>query len=322
VANRTLRSYLAEGWSVIREAARRWLADRAARLGAALAFYTIFSLGPVLIIVLTIAGVVFSPAAARNAVLSQAQNVLGSGAAATIASVIQSARQPAGNIGTALLSGVALAASATAFFTSIKGALNTIWRAEPIESPGVWNVIRSRGLSLLLVVFLSLIVILLLVTDTALLFASRYLGDLVPWLKAGAVRRTLQLVFSVLVVRFGLVALLVAVMFKVLPDVRITWKDVRAGAIITSLLLLLGQIVIARILQATAITSAYGAAGSFVTLLLWVYYSAQVFFFGAELTYVYSARYGSRIAPDAVASPFSDEDEVGAEPERGSPTRQ
>lgn len=313
MANRTPSSYLTEGWAVIRDAANRWVEDRAARLGAALAFYTIFSLGPVLIIVLTVAGAVFSPAAAREEVLSQAQRVLGSSTASTISSVIESARQPAGTTGTAVLGVVTLLAGATAFFSSVKGALNTIWRVDHKESAGIWNMIRTRGLSLLLVIALSLVVILLLVTDTALLFASRYLGDLVPWLHAGTVQQALQIVFSALVVRFGLVALLVAVTFKVLPDVHIAWKDVWVGAIVTSLLLLIGQIVIARVLQAVAITSAYGAAGSFVALLLWVYYSAQVFFFGAELTYVYAARYGSEITPDTVRWPFADEDETRAE---------
>lgn len=277
-------------WKLFREAFNAWNSDKIPRHGAALAYYTVLSLVPLLIVLISLIGLIFGREAAQQHILEQTTNLMGPQSGDAIKQMIEHATQPTtGTI--AMLVGVAtLLLGASGVFAQLQDSLNTIWRVEPKEGRGLWGLIRDRFISISAVLGTGFLLLVSLVLSAALAaFGKWYSG----WLPAPEfVLQVLELVISLFVI-----AGLFALMFKMLPDARIAWSDVWVGALLTALLFTIGKFAIGLYLGKSDVGSAYGSAGSLVIMLVWIYYSAQIVLFGAEFTRVYANEMGSRIVP-------------------------
>ncbi len=282
----------ADAWSLLKAAGNGWIDDKASRLGAALAYYAAFSLAPLLIITIAIAGVVFGKEATQNQVLTQVSGLVGKEGAAAIQAMIASASNPGSGLVAGIVGIVMLLVGAAGLFGQLQDALDTVWGVEPRSGLGILGFLRERFLSLTMVMGTTFLLLVSLVISAAL----SAVGGLFGHFLAGIVGQIANIVIS-----FGFITLLFAMVYRFLPDAIIAWKDVWLGALVTSLLFTLGKQLIGMYLGYTATSSAYGAAGSFAVLLIWLYYSSQIFLFGAELTKAYAMRYGSRILPAANA---------------------
>ena len=262
-----------------------WFEDNAPRMGAALAFYTLFSLAPVLIIVVWIAGLVFGRVAAQGEVIRQFQLLMGTQAASLIESIIRGSVQSSFSVPSAVAGFIAIILGASGAFNELQDAFNAIWRVES-KGKNIWLVsLGQRLFSLSLVAATGFILLTSLLLNAAIDFAQQGLVAFHPI--SGVLLHALNFLFQ-----FGVTLLLFALMFKVIPDVDIPWRDVWMGASASALFFGLGKIAIGFYLGHSTLTSAYGAAASLVVLLVWVYYSAQILLFGAELTHAYAMRYG------------------------------
>ena len=284
---------------LLRDTVSEWKADNAARLGAALAFYSLFSMAPLLIIVISLAGLVFGQDAAQGRIVEQLQGLVGRDAAQSIEMMIGSTRSPAPSIIAAVAGLVTLLLGASGVFGQLQDALNVIWNAPPRPAPTILQVIRQRFLSFAMVLGTGFLLLVSLVLSAALAALNDSLGRLMA--TSAPVLQVIQFLIS-----FAVITLMFALIFKLLPDVRIAWSDVWIGAAATSLLFTIGKSLIGLYLGKSSIASTYGAAGSIVIILLWVYYSAQILFLGAELTQVYANRYGSRLSYVEKESDFND----------------
>jgi membrane protein len=279
-------------WMMAREAVTAWIDDYAPSMGAALAYYTMFSIAPLFVIAIAIAGFVFGADAAQNALYAQIRELVGDVAAASIQALVKSASNPTHGALAAAIGAVILVFGATSVFGELTSDLDRIWRAPTEKRPsGIAALIRSRLLSFAMVMVIGLLLV-------ALLVASTTVAALVRWW--GAVNGHIAVVLHAIdfAVSQVLVTLFFALIYKVLPSVRIGWRDVWVGAAVTALLFTIGKIAIGVYLGRSALVSTFGAAGSIVLLLVWVYYSAQVFLLGAEFTWVYARRFGSRVGLD------------------------
>ncbi len=273
-------------WNLAYEAVSEWVNDRASRKGAALAFYTVFSLAPILILSIAIAGLFFGQEAARGEIYTQVKDLLGTDAAAAIQAMIHNASRPGAGVIATIVGLVTLAIGATTALAELKDGLDQIWEAPPERTSGFWYFLRKRLLSVGLILSLGFLLLVSLVFSALVsAFARR-------WGPAAGTGLVLQIVNFV--VSFALVTLLFAMIYKILPSVRIAWKDVAIGSVITAALFTVGKSLIGLYLGNSAVASSYGAAGSVILVLVWVYYSAQIFLLGAEFTKVYAHRYGSR----------------------------
>ena len=272
-------------WSLVREAVARWLDDYAPSMGAALSYYTIFSIAPLLVIVIAVAGFAFGNDAASGALFGQLRGMLGDEGAAVAQRLVASAREPRTSLFATLAGLVTMVIGATTVLAELQSALNRIWRAPPVKS-GLWTMLRSRLLSLSLILAIGFLLLVSLVASAAMAalgqWGAPYFGRM-KWL------------FEIVNVALSLamVTVLFAMIYKILPRVRIGWRDVWTGAAVTAILFTLGKSLIGLYLGRSAVTSGFGAAGSVVVLLAWVYYSAQIFLLGAEFTAVYAHRFGS-----------------------------
>ncbi|MBE7384006.1 MAG: YihY/virulence factor BrkB family protein [Leptolyngbya sp. SIO1E4] len=277
-------------WRLIKEAFQAWSQDNASRLAAALAYYTIFSIAPLLILVIAIAGLFFDSAAVRDQLMEQVQSLVGGSGADFVQTVLDNANRPGENSGwlaSAISIGLLLV-GATGVLTQLQTSLNAVWNVETRSDLGLIGLVRKRLLSLGMILGIGFLLLVSLVISSVIVGFSNYFHGLMPGLDSLA-----QLLNFV--VFFGITTLLFAMIFKFMPDVRITWGDVWFGAATTAILFSLGKFVIGLYLGNSGFGSTYGAAGSVIVLLLWVFYSAQILFFGAELTQVYARRYGSQI---------------------------
>lgn len=273
-------------WALLKDSISEWLEDRAPRLSAALAYYTVFSLAPLLIIVIAIAGLVFGQEAVQGQIVEQIGHMVGKGSAKEIQTMIQSAHNPTSGVIGTVVGIVVLLFGATGVFGELQDSLNTVWDVSPKAGGGIWGMIKDRFLSFTMVLGIGFLLLVSLVLSAGLAALGNYLGSLLPG--SGYILQALYFLVS-----FGLITLLFATMYKVLPDVEIAWGDVWIGAIMTSLLFTIGKFLIGFYIGQTDVGSAYGAAGSIVVLLVWIYYSALILFFGAEFTQVYANKYGS-----------------------------
>ncbi|MBU7585966.1 MAG: YihY/virulence factor BrkB family protein [Nostoc sp. TH1S01] len=280
------------------ETFQEWSEDKASRLAAALAYYTIFSIAPLLIIVIAIAGAVFGEEAARGEIVRQIQGLVGRDGAEFIEIAIRNASQPKTGAIASIISILLLLLGATGLFTELQDALNTIWEVQPKPGRAMKNVVRQRALSFAMILGIGFLLLVTLVISTALTAIVGYFSNLLPGVDI--IWRILNFLLS-----FTITTLLFGLIFKVLPDAKITWNDVLIGAIITSLLFSLGRYLLGQYLGNSSFGSTYGAAGSLVVILAWVYYAAQILFFGAEFTQVYARRYGSGIRPTRHAIPMN-----------------
>ncbi len=278
-------------WSMLRESASEWYQDSAARKGAALAYYTIFSLAPILIIAISIAGAFFGEEAARGEIVREISGLVGPDTAKAVQAMIENAARPGIGSLAALVGVVTLLIGATSALAELKAGLDEIWDAPPEKIRGFWYFIRTRLLSFGLILALGFLLLVSLVLSASLAALSKFWG---PRDASGFVLDALEgmnFLFS-----FALVTVLFAMIYKILPAVRIAWRDVLIGAAVTALLFSIGKFLIGVYIGNSAVASTYGAAGSVILVLVWVYYSAQIFMLGAEFTKVYAHRYGSRSA--------------------------
>ncbi|MBH8561868.1 YihY/virulence factor BrkB family protein [Nostoc sp. CENA67] len=287
-------------WRLFQETFKEWNEDKASRLAAALAYYTVFSIAPLLIIVIAIAGAVFGEEAARGEIFRQIQGLVGTDGAIFIETAIKNANKPQTGTIASVISILLLLLGATGLFTELQDSLNTIWEVKPKPGRGFINIIRQRFLSFAMVLGIGFLLLVSLVISAVLSALVTYFSNLLP-----GVDSLWQIVSFLL--SFGITTVLFALIFKVLPDVKITWSDVSIGAIITSVLFSIGRFLLGQYLGNSSFSSAYGAAGSLVVILAWVYYAAQILFFGAEFTQVYARKYGSGITPNKNAMPVRGE---------------
>jgi membrane protein len=279
---------------------QEWQEDRVPLWAAGLAYYTIFSLAPILIIAIAIAGAVFGQDAAQGEIVHQLQGLVGKDGAEFIESMIQNASKPgSGGVIATLFSLATLIFGASGAFGQLQDALNTIWEVKPDPKQGVKGMVRNRFLSFAMVLVIGFLLLVSLVLSAALAGVSNFFGSLIPGLAWG---QLLNFVIS-----FGFTTLLFALIYKVLPDVKVPWSDLWVGATVTALLFSIGRFLIGVYLGNSSISSAYGAAGSLIVILLWVYYSAQIILFGAEFTQVYAKMHGSRLVPTGNAVPLNEE---------------
>jgi len=268
-----------------------WQSDDAISLGAALAFYTIFSMTPLLLLVIAIAGLFLGRAAAEGQLVGQIGHLVGQAGAQTIQDMIARASSPKAGVTASVVSIATMTIGATGVFGQLQHSLNHIWETPTTQrSGGLRAQIRKRAVAFLMILGSGFLLLVSLVLSAALAVLRDLLAQHAPILSQ--VLPTLNFLLS-----FTVIAGLFALIFHVLPNVDMRWRDVWPGAVVTALLFTLGKSLIGLYLGRTGVTSLYGAAGSFVLLLLWVYYSAQILFVGAEFTEVYSRRYGSRRQP-------------------------
>ncbi len=275
---------------LFRQAFSEWSEDKAPRLAAALAYYTVFSIPPLLLTVIGIAGWFFDRSAVQKAVLDQVSGLLSPGMADAIATILDSTGSPGKGGVAAAIGAVTLLIGASGVFGQLQDALNTIWEVKPKPGQGIWFLIQKRLFSFLMVLVLGFLLLVSMVLSTTLAALS---GVIQTWLPGSSN------VFGLInfFLPFAAITLLFGLMFKYMPDARMAWKDVWLGAVITSLLFNVGKTLIGLYLARSNPASAFGAAASIVLIFVWVYYSAQILLIGAEFTQVYAKHYGSGIAP-------------------------
>ncbi|HEY5373494.1 MAG TPA: YihY/virulence factor BrkB family protein [Polyangiaceae bacterium] len=276
---------------LLKETAIAWDEDNVARLAASLAYYTLLSVAPLIIIAVAVAGLAFGEDAAREHISAELAGVVGPGAATAIESIAKNAHAPGTGALSIAVGLLVLLFGASGVFGELQSALNTVWEVTPKPGRGIWGVVKDRFFSFTLVVGVAFLLLVSLVVSAALtwigqVFERALPGGAFPW-------QLLNFALSLAVV-----TALFALMFKTLPDVHIKWRDVWVGAAVTAALFTLGKLGLGIYLGSAGVSSAYGAAGSIVALVIWVYYSAQVLLIGAEFTESYARRYGSRITPD------------------------
>lgn len=274
---------------LVKQTFKEWSEDKAARLGAALAYYTIFSIGPLLLIVIAIAGQVFGKDAAQGQIVSTIQGMVGKEGAQVIQTTIENSNKPGANIIATIIGLVTLLLGASGVFGQLKDALNTIWEVEPKPGQGILANLKEKFLSFTMVLGTGFLLMVSLVISSALAAFGKLLAKLpgadIVWQGVSYL------------VTLGVIALMFALLFKFLPDVDVAWKDVFIGSVVTAILFILGQLGLGIYLGSGSVGTSYGQAGSLVIVLVWIYYSAQILFLGAEFTQVYAKTYGSKVKP-------------------------
>ena len=292
----TSKSFFGNVFGLLKQTFQEWLEDKAPQLGAALAYYTVFSLAPLILVLLAIVGVIFrdDPAGTWNKITEQMSYFLDPSAVQVVQSIAQKASEP-GKSSVATIIGVALAIfGASGVFGQLQDALNTIWGVKAKPGGGIWGFLRSRFLSFAMVAGVCFLLLVSLTLESLLKAFSHFVQSVLP----GGIAVALAVYF---IFDFAVVVLLFAMIFKFLPDVEIQWRDVWIGAVITAILFGIGKWLLGLYLGSGAAGSAYGAASSLITLLLWIYYSSQILLFGAEFTQVYAARAGRAFKPTEYA---------------------
>jgi membrane protein len=292
----TSKSFFGNVFGLLKQTFQEWLGDKAPQLGAALAYYTVFSLAPLILVLLAIVGVIFrdDPAGTWNKITEQMSYFLDPSAVQVVQSIAQKASEP-GKSTIATIIGVGLAIfGASGVFGQLQDALNTIWGVKAKPGGGIWGFLRNRFLSFAMVAGVCFLLLVSLTLESLLKAFSHYVQTVLP----GGIVVALAVYF---IFDFAVVVLLFAMIFKFLPDVQIQWRDVWIGAVITAILFGIGKWLLGFYLGSGAAGSAYGAASSLITLLLWIYYSSQILLFGAEFTQVYAARAGRAFKPTEYA---------------------
>lgn len=279
---------LKQVWGLIKTTFSAWIDDYAPSMGAALAYYTIFSIAPLLLIVISVAGLIFGQDAVRGEIFGQLQGMMGEEGAMAIQGMLESVSQPEQGIIGTIIGIVLLLVGATTVFGELQTDLDRIWRApEPEKGGGLWGLIRSRLLSFGMILGIGFLLMTSLVFSAALSALGKWWGPLFgDW---EVLAHALHFVIS-----FALVTAVFAMIYKFMPRVNIDWHDVWIGAAVTALLFTLGKFLIGLYIGKAGVASGFGAAGSLVIVLVWVYYSAQIFLLGAEFTWAYAHEHGSR----------------------------
>lgn len=284
--------------SLLKETGEEFVDDNVTRLAGAIAYFTLLSLAPLIVLALAIAGLAFDEDSTKSQLAAQLGNVVGSSGAAAVRTIVESAETPSAGIVSSVIGLVVLLFGASGVFSELQSSLDTIWEVAPKPGRGIWGAIRDRLFSFAMVMGVAFLLLVSLILSTALAAAGAFFEHRLPG--GEVVWQALNFAIS-----FVVVSALFAVMFKVVPDAEIRWRDVWVGALATAFLFNVGKFLIGLYLGKSSVASSYGAAGSLVVLVIWVYYSALILLLGAEFTQVYTKRFGSRIRPskNAVAAP-------------------
>ncbi|TGQ50978.1 YihY/virulence factor BrkB family protein [Mesorhizobium sp. M1C.F.Ca.ET.193.01.1.1] len=301
-----MRRWFQEAWVLLKESLAGYLNDNALSHGAAMAFYATTSLAPILLIVVAIAGIVIGNDAAQLALSAEFSGVMGPQSADLLKAAIETASHRGSSTLATVIGLIALLVTASGVFGEMQQSLNQIWKVKP-DSVSLSRLVRARAASLGLVAALGFMLLVSLAASTAISALGEYINERLPFgeLIVSAVNT---------IVSFALIALLFAAIYKVLPDRRLKWRDVAVGSVVTALLFTIGKSLIGWYIGTSAIATSYGAAGALMVVLVWVYYSAQIFFFGAEITRAYSVRRGSRqdLAPVMAARKGQEQPEAAS----------
>jgi YihY family inner membrane protein len=277
----TSTSWIGREWQIVVAAANAWMDDYAPSMGAALSYYTLFSLAPLLVLIIAIAGMVFGQDAAQGAIIAQLQSIMGQEGATAVQGLLNAARERSTGVVASIVGGALLLLGATATFAELQTDLDRIWQVPAKQKPsGVWGWLRSRVLSFGLVLGFAFMLMISLIVSAALAATGE-------WLSGGAAESVLASVLN-FIASFALFTVLFAMIYKIMPTAKISWHDVWMGSAVTALLFNVGKSLIGLYLAKSSVATGFGAAGSFVILVAWFYYSAQIFLFGAEYTWVYA----------------------------------
>jgi membrane protein len=284
-------------FGLIKAAGSSWIDDYAPSMGAALAYYTVFSAAPLLLIVISVAGLIFGVEAAQGEIFGQLRGLMGDDGAKAVQGLLESVSKPSEGVAGAITGAVLLLVGATTVFAELQADLDRIWRAPAKDAyTGVWGLLRARLLSFGMILGIGFLLTISLVLSAAVAAFGKWWGPLFGGWEALA--HVLNALLS-----FVLVTTVFAMIYKIMPRVNIAWRDVWIGAAVTSLLFTAGKFLIGLYIGKSGVTSGFGAAGSLVVLLVWVYYSAQIFLLGAEFTRAYSLQFGSRKGEAEPAAP-------------------
>jgi membrane protein len=306
-----MRLPLKQGWQLSKAAVQAWSDDYASSMGAALAYYTLFSIAPLLLIVVSVAGMMFGEQAVRGELTENLQFLMGKEGAQAIEGLLVSASEPKDGIVGTLIGLFVLLLGATTVFGELQNALDRIWRAPARkDASSLWRLLRARLLSLGMILGMAFLLMVSLVLDAVL----QALGGMWGTGAFEAIGQAFNMAFG-----FALTMTIFAMIYKLLPRARVAWHDVWVGAAVTAVLFTLGKFLISLYIGRSAVASSFGAAGSLVVVMIWVYYSAQIFLLGAEFTWVYAHSHGSRRGE---ARPGAPVDEMDAPKELPAPARQ
>jgi membrane protein len=283
--------FFANAWIVLKDSFNGFIDDRCLKLSAALAYYTVFSLAPLLVMIISLVSIFLGQEAIQGQLFSQINGLVGNQAAAQIQEMVKAVGL-SGKTNTALMIGIAtLIVGATTIFVEIQDSVNMIWRVKAKPKRGWLKLLKDRLLSSSLIVGLGFLLLVSLIINGLILALSGILTRYIPQVGVLLISGFNFLIST------GVVTVLFATIFKVLPDAKIAWKDVRWGAFFTALLFMLGRYLIGVYVETTSTSSAYGAAGSLIVVLVWIYYTAAILYFGAELTQAYANHFGIKIEP-------------------------
>ncbi len=297
-------------FKIVKETVNEWIDQGLARLGAALAYYTLFAITPLFVIVLAMASLLFGKKAAQDGLFNLMSGFLGSDVSATLQTLVNSPHKTATGVWQTVIATILLVIGATGLFVEVQDALNLIWGVRRVPGRALWNFLKDRLLSFALIVGIGLLLLASLLISTVLSSADTLMSGML------AGQQTLWQEIN-MGISFVVITVLFAMIFKILPDVKIPWRDVWMGAIMTSLFFTLGKLLTVLYFVWSNDTSAFGAAGSLVVMMLWVFYSAQIFYMGAKFTQVYSKNHQSHVEAEPGAEPVAVVKEVIAVPTRG-----
>ena len=302
-------------WGLLNRTVTQWLEDQPFQLASSLSYYTLFSLAPLLIIVIAIAGFAFGREAAQQQIVGSIQGMIGQQSAEAVQGMIQNAsNEPKTGMIATVVGLVTLILGAGGVVGQLQTSLNTIWGVAPKPGQGVWGFLRQRFISYAMILGIGFLLLVSLVISAVVASLTQFIGSFFG--DAKIIAHAFDLLFS-----FVLITALFGMIYKFLPDVRIEWRDVWIGAALTSVLFTVGKFLIGLYLGHSGVSSTYGAAGSLITVLLWVYYSSLIFFLGAEFTQVYASLYGSGVTPTEHAEPISAQKRETPPPERRTTDR-
>jgi len=275
-------------WSLSKDTFASWNNDYAQSMGAALAYYTMFSIAPLLLIVISVAGLIFGEEAARGEIFGQLHGIMGQEGAIAVQGLLESVNKPEQGIAATIIGIVLLVVGATTVFSELQNALDRIWHAPGRDkSKGIWAMLRSRLLSIGMILGIGFLMMVSLVFHAVLTALGKWWGPVFgEWVLVANIANTF--------LSFAMTTFLFAMIYKTMPRADIQWRDVWIGASVTAILFTVGKFLIGLYIGKSGVTSGFGAAGSLVVVLIWVYYSAQIFLMGAEFTWVYARTFGSR----------------------------
>lgn len=289
---------------LIKKTVKAWNEDKASRLAAALAYYTVFSIPPLLVVAISIAALFTERQVVENQVISQAGSLMGRQGAEAIETILKAAEAPwRGELLPTIVGVVLLLLGASGVFTQLQDVMNTVWNVEADPNRGVLDAIRERFMSFTMVLAIGFVLLVSLMLSTVLTTFGDFVGSLVS--QAAIVLWLINFAIS-----YGIITVLFALMYKTIPDVRVAWRDVWMGAALTAVLFKIGEYALGVYFERSDPTSAFGAAGSVILILLWVYYSAQILFLGAEFTQVYAMEYGAGMRPERGAAVVTAEEKA------------